>query len=331
MDQTDEDAWSDGSAKSPGSAWLECLGAAVLAPSLLNTQPWRFHVQAGGVDVFADLSRRLEAVDPRGREMVLSVGAAIFNLRVAMLAHGRQPLVAALPQPEQEDLLARVTLGPPVQPDQTVRALDQAISRRRTSRQPFADVSIPAEVLADLAAAAQVEGGGLAVADDIGRMLVLGLVRRADQKLRADPSYPVVLARWTGQEPGGYEGVSPEEFGPWSALEELPLRDFGLVHPSGGRQQVHFESKPTIAVLYTTGDTANDWLQAGQALERVLLTATARGLSATPLTQPLEIPELRERLSDPRDGRIVAQVVLRLGYGPPAPPPRRRPLSEVLI
>jgi nitroreductase len=331
MDQTDEDVWSEGSAKSPGSAWLECLGLAVLAPSLLNTQPWRFHVHAGGVDVFTDPGRQLEAVDPRGREMVLSVAAAIFNLRVAMLAHGRQPLVAALPEPEQADLLARVTLGPPVEPDQTVRSLAQAVSQRRTSRQPFADAAVPAEALADLAAAAQAEGGGLAVADDIGRMLVLGLVRRAEQKLRADPNYPAVLARWTGREAGAYEGVSPEEFGPWSAVEELPLRDFGLVHPSKGRQPARFESKPTIAVLYTTGDTAHHWLQAGQALERVLLTATVRGLSATPLTQPLEIPELRERLSDPRDGRIVPQVVLRLGYGPAATPSRRRPLSDVLI
>jgi hypothetical protein len=63
----------------------------------------------------------------------------------------------------------------------------------------------------------------------------------------------------------------------------------------------------------------------------VLLTATVHGLSATPMTQPLEITELRERLADPHNGRIVAQAVLRLGYGPPAPATPRRPLEEVLL
>jgi hypothetical protein len=104
-----------------------------------------------------------------------------------------------------------------------------------------------------------------------------------------------------------------------------------LDQPGANRQRTRFESKPIITVLYTSGDTAHEWLQAGQALQRVLLTATVHGLSATPLTQPLEIPELRERLDDPRDGRIVAQVVLRLGYGPPPPRSRRRPLTDVLI
>jgi hypothetical protein len=263
--------------------------------------------------------------------MVLGVAAAIFNLRVAMLAHGRQPLVAALPEPTQTNLVARVTLGPSVQPDRMMRALAQAIPERHTSRLPFADTIVPTDVLAGLADAAHVEGCGLAEADDIGRMLVLGLVRRAEQKLRAESSYRAALARWTGPAVGAREGVSSEEFGPWDALEEMPIRDLGLVHPGANRQRTHFESKPTITVLYTNGDTAHEWLQAGQALQRVLLTATVHGLSATPLTQPLEIPELRDRLNDPRDGRIVPQIVLRLGYGPPAPPSRRRPLNDVLV
>jgi hypothetical protein len=228
MHATDADIWSNRSPKCPGSAWRHCLNLAIQAPSLLNTQPWRFHVHAGGVDVFTDPQRRLDAIDPRGREMVLSVAAAIFNLRVGVLALGRQPLVAAIPDPAQTNLLARVTLGPSVQPDRLVRALAQAIPKRHTSRVPFADTAVPPEVLTGLADAAHVEGCGLAEADDIGRMLVLGLVRRAEQKLHAEPRYRAAVARWAGPA-GARDGVSPEEFGPLDALDEMPIRILGWI------------------------------------------------------------------------------------------------------
>jgi nitroreductase len=110
----------------------------------------------------------------------------------------------------------------------------------------------------------------------------------------------------------------------------LPLRDFGLTRPDEPRRSAHFEARPTLVVLGTATDTPDQWLRAGQALERVLLTATLRGLATTPMSQPPEVPRLRELLAAPHDG-TVPQVILRLGYGPASAASPRRPVSEVLI
>jgi hypothetical protein len=126
------------------------------------------------------------------------------------------------------------------------------------------------------------------------------------------------------------DGVARTEFGPWDALETLPLRDFGLTRPNEPRRTAQFEPDPTLVVLSTAVDTPEQWLRAGQSLERTLLTATVRGVASTPMTQPLEIPELRELLTPP-GGITFPQAILRLGYGPAGPSSSRRPLEEVLI
>ena len=256
------------------------------------------------------------------------MGAALLNLRVAILSHGRVPMTRLLPDPTRPDLVAQVRLGPSVQPDPTVRALAHAIPMRRTNRRPFTRVTIPEAVLAELVAAADVEGATLTVVDDLGRDQILGVVRSANRMLRDDAGYREELTAWTMPAPNRPDGVPRAAFGPWDALETLPLRDFGLTRPDGPRRSAHFEAQPTLVLLATTGDTPEQWLRAGQALERVLLTATVRGLAATPMSQPLEIPALRELLAG--DGR-APQVILRLGYGPASAASPRRPLSEVLI
>jgi hypothetical protein len=94
---------------------------------------------------------------------------------------------------------------------------------------------------------------------------------------------------------------------------------------------VAFEPNPTLILLFTAGDTPTDWLRAGAALERVLLTATLRGLAATPLSQLLEVPRLRALLADSITGQVV-QTVLRIGYSTtPAVPTPRWPIEEVIV
>jgi nitroreductase len=312
-------------------ALLACLDSAVAAPSVHNSQPWRFRIRGGGVDVFADRTRQLAVIDPLGRELLISVGAAILNLRIAVLARGRLPVLQLLPPGSEPDLVARVVPGPAAAPDPTVRALAGAIPRRRTSRLPFHRASVPDEVIAELVGAASAEGATLRVADPPGRAAILGLVRTAEEWQRAESGYRAELTEWTLPVPGRRDGVPAQAFGPRDPDDEVPpVRDFGLTQPQRRRRQAHFEPDPTVAVLDTVGDRPADWLRAGQALERVLLTATVRGLAATPMTQPLESPELRPLLTDVRAGRF-AQVILRLGYAPPAAPVPRRPLDEVLI
>ena len=262
----------------PGTTWSACLRSAIAAPSLHNTQPWRFRLGADHVDVFVDPSRRLAAIDPTGREAMISVGAAILNLRVAILAAGRIPLTQLLPSPDEPELMARVTLGAPHQPDATVFALRSAVGKRRTNRRPFRDIAVREEVLDQLTAAARVEAATLTVADPAGREVLLDVIRSAQD----------THDRYTSVEAG-----------------------------------------PTMVMLSTEADTAVHWLRAGQALERVLLAATVRGVANTPMTAPTEVPELHRLLSESGDRR-VPQVILRLGYGDPCAPTPRRPLADVL-
>ena len=314
----------------PGAALADCLRAAIAAPSLHNSQPWRFRAHDGRIDVLADRARQLTRLDPAGRELTISAGAALLNLRVAMLARGRLPLSQLLPASTEPDLLATVFAGPRAKGSETARQLDRAIPHRHTNRRPFRDVAVPPEVVDELAAAARTEGGDLTILAPDLRDPVFDIVRIAECRRREDPAYLAELERWTRGESGGCDGVPQAAFGPWPVLESVPLRDFGLVHPARRREAVRFEQEPTVVVLHTAGDGVRDWLHAGQALERTLLTATLRGVATTLMTQPLEIPELRLLLDEQVAGRSV-QAIVRLGYGPPSAPSPRRPLADVLV
>ncbi|WP_327002222.1 nitroreductase family protein [Dactylosporangium sp. NBC_01737] len=313
-----------------GAALTTCVEAAIAAPSIYNSQPWRFRVRDDGIDVFADWGRRLDVIDPSGRELLISVGAAVFNLRLTMRQYGRTPVLHLPPDAAQPDLVARVVPGPPATPDPSLTALAAAIPRRHTNRRPFARTVVPASVLEELATAAQAEGAMLRVADPVGRGAILSLVRTAERRLRAQGVYRAELTERTPAAHGRSGGVPPNAFGPWDAMEALPLRDFGLTQPLLRRGGERFEPYPTIVVLSTAGDTPQQWLRAGQALQRVLLTATVAGLASTPMSQPLELPRLRRLVTDTAAGQW-AQVILRLGYGQPTTPTPRRPLAEVLI
>ncbi|WP_213455429.1 Acg family FMN-binding oxidoreductase [Rhizomonospora bruguierae] len=326
--------WAVSPGGRPGPALAACLRAAIAAPSLHNTQPWRFRLGGdpcgAAIDVLADPHRHLPVVDPVRRELTISIGAAVLNLRVAMLARGRTPVLRLLPDPAEPNLLARVTPGGHAAESDTVRLLDRAIPRRRTNRRPFLDLPVPPEVLTDLAAAAEVEGSRLAFLDPALRDGTLSLVRTAEHRRRNDPRYWAELARWTREDPDRRDGVPRAAFGPWPVLESLPLRDFGLVQPARRRRVARFEHEPVVAVLYTPGDGPMEWLRAGESLERVLLTATVQGVASTLMTQPMELPDLRELLTDTARGH-APQAIIRFGYGPPSPPTPRRWLGEVLV
>ncbi|HZN20859.1 MAG TPA: nitroreductase [Micromonosporaceae bacterium] len=325
-----ESSWYDRD-KGPGPRLRECLVAATAAPSIHNTQPWLFRPYEDTVDVLVDRRRQLTTLDPEGREMLVSVGAAVFNLRVAVRANGRDARVRLTPDQSQPDLVARVCLGAPTAPPTAAALLAGVIPRRHTNRRPFADRPVPFGIIEELAGAAVAEGTALLVVDPTLRDGVLSLTRTAENRMRTDPEYRAELAAWTT--PGGVgrrDGVPRQAFGPRDPLAAVPLRDFAL--GSGApTATVAFEPEPTLVLLFTVGDSPVDWLRAGAALQRVLLTATLRGLAATPLSQLLEVPRLRALLTDVTTGQ-VCQTVLRIGYPlTPALPTPRRPVEEVIL
>lgn len=316
----------------PGRDVLEeCVRAATLAPSIYNSQPWRFRLRAGQVEVLADTARMLPAIDPDGREMHISLGAAVLNSAVMLEAHAFCPDVTLLPDAGDQDLVARVRSDGATTPTLHDLVLVAALSRRHTTREPFADRPLHGATVEALTEAARLEGATFEVLDDTDARALLALVRTADHEQRRDPAYRAELARWTTDYRNRQDGVLPESFGPPSLNGAMPVRDFGAYQPWLEREPQQYESAPTIAVLSTAGDSREDWLRAGMALQRVLLEATMAGVSASFLTQPLEVPKLR-RLYDERWPHTATQMIFRLGYARPgAATSPRRPVAEVLI
>jgi nitroreductase len=305
----------------------DLLAAATAAPSIHNTQPWRFKVSEDTIELRADPERMLPIIDPAGRAVYLACGAALLNLRLAAAVAGREPVVQLLPHPDQPLLLATVRLGGPHQAGQTERELHTAITMRHTNRGPFSADRVPPGVWAELADAAQVEGAILHMLDRDETARVLYLARDAERGLLANPAYRAELAQWAGGA-RDRDGIPDGSLGPRSPRPAGQVREFtpGRPAPAG---HAWFEEDPQLAVLSTRFGGEAHWLQAGQALQRVLLTATARGIAVSPLTPPLETADAW-LVRDPRSGREEPQMILRLGYGLPVPPTPRRPVLEVL-
>jgi nitroreductase len=307
----------------------ELLRTAALAPSMHNTQPWRFRfVRASQtIELYADPARMLSHSDPAGRAVHIACGAALFNLRLATAVAGREPLVRLLPDDAEPMLLAVLRLGGPHRADQTEAELHAAIPDRHTNRRPFSNRKVPSGVLAELLEAAAAEGATLHLPDHAETARLLYLVRDAERTLLAEPGYQAELARWVGGS-RDRDGIPDSALGPHDPGGITPVRDFVTDH----QQPVSyawFEENPQLAVLSTPSGSRADWLRAGQALQRVWLVATSHGIAACPLTQPLETPD-SWLVRDPRTGSDSPQVVLRLGYGLPVPATPRRPVSDIL-
>ena len=305
------------------------LHAAVLAPSSHNTQPWLFGLEPGYVELVADRTRSLPVADPDDRELTISCGAALFNLLLAARQEGTGAIAELLPQPEDPDLLARVRLhnGGPALGEGSLYA---AIGTRRTHRGEFVKDRLPADLAAVLIADADVEGAYLAILDQgRPREYFAELVAQADRMQWSDPRWRRELALW----------MHPRRRGDGLPLAGpiVPAAHAIVAHRDLGRRRatndfVRVEQAPFAAVITTVGDTAEDWLVAGQAMQRVLLRAAASGLQAMFINQPLQVPELRLDASAAAGSSGIAQVAFLLGQ-PTALPPRtpRRPVTEVVI
>lgn len=274
------------------------LRAAMAAPSVRDRRPWSFRVTDRVIEIHSDPTRSLPAADPSGREQRMSCGAALFNLRLALEHAGVRPMVTLMPDGNQSTLLAVVREGGVITLGPQRAALYEAIESGRADPRSFTNELVPKAHQQALIRAAQGERSWLhIVADHSDRTWVQQLLMRAHAVQMADPDFRAELAERTDR-----DGESPSTGPPPHPQDEwMPRED------SGG------ESLLVVLCSFHPGARAD--VQAGQALQRVLLTASCLGLTASFMSQVLEVAETRNELRTLVQGSIVPQMVLRLGFG----------------
>ncbi|GAA1535454.1 hypothetical protein GCM10009827_062180 [Dactylosporangium maewongense] len=315
---TDVDIWSD-------ATFMAAVGEAVWAPSIHNSQPWRFRRTADGIEVLVDRDRALPVCDPDLRAARISCGAAAFNLRLALAVAGA-PAACTI---GSGDVVVHLVpdRGRPVTPAEC--RLHRQIRRRHTNRSGFAEARVAPGVMTQLVDEAADEGGWLHVVEDDESALwtVAQLTREADAQLKADPAYVAELRAWTSADDDvqgvgrGAAGAAPHP------AEMMPRRDFGGPPREDTRD---LSGAPVVAVLGYQGEHRMHEIQAGMVLQRVLLRAADLGLATAMYSQPIEVPTVRERLRLALRRPYAPQLVLRFGYAPTTCYTNRRPVSDVI-
>ncbi|MFI6585724.1 Acg family FMN-binding oxidoreductase [Embleya sp. NPDC050493] len=308
--------------------YLAAAGGA--APSLHNSQPWSFRPTSDGrgIAVYADTTRAVPLTDPDGRALYISVGAAVFNLRVAAAQLGRDPLVTLLPHGPDPAPAAVLDLSRRAHTHDA--DLYPAIALRRSSRLPFANRDVPERIVGELMAAADAEDVVLAVLEEADARRVLNLTAEAERRTAADLARQAETREWLRPEEPATDGIPYQALGPQDHDARVPVRGFTGHPPTPPTPTQRFEALPQVATLTTRFDRPEDWLRAGQAMERVWLTATLHGLRMSVLHQAVEWPDTRASLRDPHTGPGYVQMVLRMGYGPPGAATPRRAVEETL-
>ena len=312
----------------------DAVSLAVLAPSSHNTQPWTFHIRWDGLEIVLDRSRVLPVADPAAREMIMSCGAALQNIRIALRHWGFASRVEILPHPSAPDVLARVQVGGPRTSSRLNDLLFAAIPERHTNRAPFLPTVVPARVMAAMRAAAELEGAWLDQTTDAHlRPIIAEFIAKADRHQWSDPEFRRELAGWMRPNTGvARDGLHGGLFGMSDTVARFAPWVIRMI--SSGRMQAKHDrtlaqDAPLLVALKTAGDTPREWMAAGQALQLVLLVAAAHGISASFLNQPLQVPALRARMHRRLGLSGFAQVILRMGYATTSSATPRRNLSEV--
>jgi nitroreductase len=313
----------------------EVVELATLAPSVHNTQPWRFSWDGATLRVREDPERSLPVLDPDARERAISCGAAVQHAVLALQDVGHDCTVEIAPDPEDALLVAAIAVTGDASADPVEQALLAAIPRRYTDRGTFSPIEVPVETIERLRAAAEHHGAWLRpVVTTDERVATAVLLAHADAAERADPAYVAELARWRTHE-REQEGVPDAAVidGPVGQRgSDYALRDFDAAaageSPATGEPPA--PEHPLVVVIGTDEDDRADWIRAGMALGRVLLQATVDDLAASPMTQVVEVEPFRTRLRKELGLVGMPQVVLRLGYGHGRMTTRRRPVDDVL-
>jgi hypothetical protein len=319
-------------AQFPDNATIRsALTLAARAPSVHNSQPWRWRVGERSLHLYSDPTLQLRATDPDRRDLILSCGAALHHGVVALAAFGWRAEVDRFPNPVDANHIAEIELYRHGCSELDV-ALAAAIPRRRTDRRLYAPWPVPHGVI-DLIGARAAQAGVMSrKVDKLAKLRAI--IAKAVQQHATDHDYLSELTTWSGQH-GSSAGVpaqSTPEADPRAMIPGRVFADPVLAQPSGATAA---EDNATVFALGTAADDQLSRLRAGEATSLVLLTATELGLSSCPVTEPLEIAETRDEVRSEVFGDTgFPQMLLRVGWAPinadPLPSTPRRPLSDIV-
>ncbi|NEW37681.1 NAD(P)H nitroreductase [Nocardia cyriacigeorgica] len=307
------------------------LALAGRAPSVHNVQPWRWRIAGRSIHLYLDEDRALPMTDPDRRDLILSCGAALHHLSVAFAAMGWSTVIHRLPNSDDPDHLAAVTLVGHRATSQEIE-MSAAIHQRRTDRRHYTSWPIPPGYLGLLTERAASLGAILRPVRDFEREQLIAAARAAARAHAADPDYRFELAVWSGRR-GSLDGVPARNTPLPRPGDELPARAFAAPELADPAEEHDYAE---LLMLGTSADDRMSRLRAGEALSAVLLTAANIGLATCALTEPLEIPAQRERIrSQMLNGTCHPQAFIRVGWAPtsnePIPATPRRPVEELVF
>lgn len=316
----------------PAETLHRIVETASRAPSVHNTQPWRWRGGSRTLELFADRTHQLTETDPEGRNLTISCGAALHHAQAAAGALGWSTRVVRHPDPVQPDLLAAIDLSPGT-PSPTARETLAAIDARRTDRRRFNTWPVPEERQAHLVRIANQWGArAVALTDESERYIAERLVRRAAEHQRQDPAARAEQERWQHRQAGDGvpAGALPE---PADRAGAHPHRFEGAVWEDHPGPDV--EASDGLVVFFDTRDDPAAWLRAGEGLSAMWLAAEEGGLALVPLSQVIEVTETRRAFQVEVLGSLAHPLLLvRVGWrstsGTSLAPTPRRPVPEVL-
>ena len=314
------------------------LAVAVRAPSIHNTQPWRWELRGDGLALLADRTRQLSVADPDGHSLMLSCGAALTLTELGLRAQGWQVGTVRFPDDADPDLLALLRPTGREQAGEADSEQAEVALRRRSDRRPFAPGQLGEDVIEQLRAATDGPGAHVhfPVREEEKTNLAVA-VSWADRIERNDAAYVEEMTSWLRDTDVHADGVTVqvvphvEEGHP--RRTSLPVRDFE-VGVTGSVQIEHdVDEHPLLAVILTATDTPGNQLAAGEAMMRLMLRAEALGVACCPLSQAVDLLAFRARLQTLMAWTGFPQMMLRMGRPPAgdAPPlTPRRPVADVL-
>lgn len=298
------------------------LSLAIQAPSVHNSQPWSWRVDNQSLHLFADFTRHLRSTDPDMRDLIVSCGATLHHCVVALAALGWHAKVHRFPNSDDPAHLASIDVLPQT-PGEVDIILAAAIKRRRSDRRHYSSWPVPGGDIALMGARAARGGVMLRRIDLLPRLN--DVVARSVLSNATDHARPM-----DGNSRGGAVRDTPIA-DPNATARSRSFAGAALVQSVDAEQS--FDNAIVLA-LGTAEDDTLAWLRAGEATSLVLLSATAMGLATCPVTEPLEIVEIRDAVrADVFGTSGHPQMLLRVGWAatnadpPPATP--RRPLTEV--